>query len=350
MNTQYIPKLSDFDYNLPEELIAQNPTNPREEAKLLVYDRKNDTITHSQIKYLTDFLTSNSYLLVNKSKVIKARIYGKIDDKEKICEILFHKKISKTTWEILVKPGKYFKIGSKFTPNHFGKPWEIIGISDSGQRVIETSLEEKDLYKVLEEIGKMPLPPYIDKFDGDESFYQTPFGKIEGSVAAPTASLHFTPKVIEDIKSKNIEFLDLVLHVGMGTFQPVKEENLDKHIMHTEIFHVPKETLDKLHNKREITAIGTTALRAIESVDLNNYKSEFQETGIFLKPGDKIKYVDHLFTNFHLPKSTLLMLIACFLSQNKTPEFGIKKVHKIYQEAIENKYRFYSFGDAMLIL
>jgi S-adenosylmethionine:tRNA ribosyltransferase-isomerase len=329
--------VSSYDYNLPEELIAKYPATPRDSAKLLVYDRKKDKITHTIFKNILDFVP-NSAFIFNNTKVIKARIFGKKETGGRV-ELLLNRPY-KNGYLVYIR-GKVKK-GTKLFFDK-GVIAEVKELLEDGSRIVEfykndTKLDFLELVNILEEIGHVPLPPYIKRSDEkiDEKEYQTVFAKKEGAVAAPTASLHFTDELMDKIKEKYF----LTLHVGAGTFKPVEVEDIREHKMHSEFYEIPKDTVKILDSDKEIVAVGTTVTRTIEYYART--KKLKGECDLFLHPANPPIRVNHLLTNFHLPKSTLIMLVAAFIGRDKTLE--------IYKEAIEKKYRFYSYGDAMLIL
>lgn len=334
--------VKNYDYELPEELIAKYPVTPRDRAKLLVYDRKKDKIIHTVFKNILDF-TEKSHFIFNNTKVIKARIFGKKETGGKV-ELLLNRPYDD---KYLVYIRGKVKLGTKLYFDK-GLEAEVVELLPDGSRVVSfklrmengewRNLEFLELVKILEEIGHVPLPPYIKRNDEkiDEVEYQTVFAKKEGAVAAPTASLHFTKELLDKIKNKHY----LTLHVGAGTFKPVEVENINEHIMHSEFFEIPKSTAEILDSDTEIVAVGTTVTRTVEYYARE--KKLQGECDLFLNPLNPPIRVNHLLTNFHLPKSTLIMLVASFIGRKKTLE--------IYEEAIKNKYRFYSYGDAMLIL
>ena len=334
--------VSSYDYELPEHLIAKYPVTPRDSAKLLVYDRKKDKITHTIFRNILDFV-GNKRFIFNNTKVIKARIYGKKETGGKV-ELLLNRPIEDNRFLVYIR-GKV-KVGTKlfFNKNLVATVLELL---EDGSRVVSFQLQENgqyknldflELVKILDTIGHIPLPPYIKREDEkiDEVEYQTVFAKKEGAVAAPTASLHFTKELLEKIEKKAY----LTLHVGAGTFKPVEVEDIREHKMHSEFFEIPKETAKILDSNEEIVAVGTTSTRTIEYYART--KKLTGECDLFLNPLNPPIRVNHLLTNFHLPKSTLIMLVAAFIGREKTLE--------IYNEAIKNNYRFYSYGDAMLII
>ena len=344
--------LSDFYYDLPKGLIAQDPIEKRDNSKMLVLNRETGDITHKHFYDIVDFLNVGDVLVLNDTKVIPARLIGKICDKDSVCEIFLVKRIDEKKWECLVKPGKKLKIGTKVV---FGEDIlfaEIIKINEDGNRIVEFKYEGI-FEEILDLLGETPLPPYIMHKLLDRDRYQTVYAKNPGSVAAPTAGLHFTNELLDKIKDKNVNIAYITLHVSLGTFRPVKCENILDHKMHSEFAIIDKKTADLINsvkaNNKKIFCVGTTSCRTIESfsyfdTDKNIYqlKSGEKETDIFIYPGYKFKMMDALITNFHLPESTLIMLVSAFA--------GRERVLNAYREAIKNKYRFFSFGDACLII
>lgn len=329
-------RVSDFDYTLPEELIAKEPATPRDHSRLMVVNRETGEISHRKFLDLPEILPENSVLVFNDSKVLKARLFGDLG------EVLLTKKIEGTTWECLVKPGRKFKEGSKVKFD--GLEGEVIKINEDGSRIIKFG---SNLDEAVEEIGHTPLPPYIKDSQTTHDQYQTIYAKDKGSVAAPTAGLHFTDKVFKELEEKGIGKEFLTLHVGRGTFEPVKVDSVRDHKMHSEWFTLSPETAESLNaakqESKHIVSVGTTTTRVLESCSDNGHiEPQSGETDIFIFPGYKWQFVDHLLTNFHLPKSTLLMLISSLASK--------ELIDRAYEEAIKEKYRFYSFGDSMLIL
>ncbi|MBQ8749159.1 MAG: tRNA preQ1(34) S-adenosylmethionine ribosyltransferase-isomerase QueA [Clostridia bacterium] len=334
-----------YFYELPEELIAQKPVEPRDSSRLLVYDRQNDEVEHKHFYDIIDYLKPNDILVVNKTKVLPARLFGeKVDTNAKI-EILLQKRIDLKHWDVLVKPAKRAKVGTiiKISDELSCK---VIEEGDYGARVIEfifNGVFEDILYRV----GTMPLPHYIKNNETKLERYQTVYAKDEGSSAAPTAGLHFTNELIEKIKNKGIQIVEVLLHVGVGTFRPVKTDNILEHTMHSEYYQIGEEECKILNkakeNNQRIIAVGTTSVRVLESASTQDGKliagSGF--TNIFIYPSYKFKVVDALITNFHLPESTLIMLVSALC--------GIENTMKIYNLAVKDKYRFFSFGDAMFI-
>ena len=340
-------KTSDFDYYLPQELIAQTPATPRDSSRLLVYDRKTDKVEHKRFYDLPDYLKSGDVLVINDTKVLPARIYCYTAHGGKV-ELLLLKRRDLTDWEVLVKPGKKAKKGAVLTVNE-ELSVEILGNAEdeSGGREVRFIFDGV-FEDILERVGEMPLPPYITEKLKDKTRYQTVYAKTEGSSAAPTAGLHFTEELLDKLKNKGVIIAKVLLHVGLGTFRPVKEEEITAHKMHSEYYEIGKETADIVNaakkEGRRVIAVGTTSVRTLESVaDENGFIKETKgNTEIFIYPPYKFKCVDALITNFHLPKSTLVMLVSAFATREKTLE--------LYNLAVKEKYRFFSFGDACLFL
>lgn len=345
---------SDFYYDLPKEQIAQSPIEPRDHSRLMVL--QNGEITHKHFYDIVDYLNEGDTLVINDSRVIPARIYGEkvrtggdfVSEPSKI-EMLLLKQRGNDIWEVLLRPAKKIKLGGKIT---FGDILiaTVEDIVEDGNRIVSFEYDKKkykSIYEVLELIGSMPLPPYITEKLEDKDRYQTVYARENGSAAAPTAGLHFTPELLEKIKAKGVSVVPVMLHVGLGTFRPVKEEKITDHIMHSEYICVTKESADIINERRRrggrTIAVGTTSLRTLESVSTpeGEIVPTSDETGIFIFPGYKFKAVDALITNFHLPESTLLMLVSAF--------YGKDRIMSAYKTAVEEKYRFFSFGDAMLI-
>ena len=342
-------KTSDFYYELPEELIAQTPTDERDGCRLMVLDRESGEVEHRHFYDIIDYLRPEDMLVVNSSKVIPARLLGKTEKTGSDMELLLLRKLDTGEWETLVRPGKRAKVGARFD---FGGilTATVTGIVEGGNRTVRFDYDTekyKSIYEVLDEIGNMPLPPYITKKLEEKSDYQTVYAKEEGSAAAPTAGLHFTEELIERIRAKGVGYGEVTLHVGLGTFRPVKVERIEEHLMHGEYFHISDEVADEINRRRamggRIIAVGTTSSRVLESVsdEEGRVHAVSGETGIFIYPGYKFKAVDALITNFHLPESTLIMLVSALA--------GKEKVMNAYKQAVEERYRFFSFGDAMLI-
>lgn len=335
-------KTESYDYTLPQELIATEPVTPRDSCKLLVYDRKDQSITHTVFSKINDYLPKECAILCNDTKVIKARIFGKKISGGKV-ELLINKPLNSTQISCLIR-GKV----KEETELYFdlGLTAKVIRLEEDGSRVVSFFQNDKvltfeELILILDEIGHIPLPPYMQRDDkaSDEEEYQTVFSENAGAVAAPTASLHFTPELFEELKSKHpLEFL--TLHVGAGTFKPVEAETITDHPMHSEYYHIPQKALKIIQSDKPLLAIGTTVTRTVEYY-MRHHTNE-GEANLFLHPKNPPMRIDHLLTNFHLPKSTLLMLVASFV--------GIEQTQYIYAQAIKEKYRFFSYGDAMLIL
>ena len=345
-------RTSDFYYDLPEELIAQHPMEQRDTSRLMVLDRGEESITHRHFYDILDYLREGDVLVINDSKVIPARVYGHVEGRvEALIELLLLRQHELDTWECLVKPGKRARIGMKLVFGDGLLRAEVKDIVEEGNRLIHFTYDTEkyaNIYDVLSVVGLMPLPPYITERLADNSRYQTVYAREEGSAAAPTAGLHFTPELLERIREKGIAIAPVMLHVGLGTFRPVKEDNITDHVMHTEFFSVPEESARIINERRaaggRVICVGTTSCRTIESVALEDgtIPAMSGDTGIFIYPGYKFKAVDALITNFHLPESTLLMLVSAFYNK--------EKVMEAYHTAVEEKYRFFSFGDAMLLV
>lgn len=337
---------SDFYYDLPEELIAQHPLKKRDESRLMVINRKKNTIEDRRFFDVTEYLRPGDLLVMNNTKVIPGRIYGHREDTGGKVEILLLRHLSDKDWEIMVKPGKRAKVGARiiFSPELKGV---ITGTTQGGLRVI--SFEYTGIFKeIVNEIGLMPVPPYIHETLADNNRYQTVYAKREGSSAAPTAGLHFTPDLLEKIEEMGVSIAEVTLHVGIGTFRPVKCDVIEEHHMHEEYFEVPEETAKAIKRTKKnggrVIAVGTTSVRTLESdAQFNEGSVEAYSgvTDIFIYPGYEWKVVDAMITNFHLPESTLLMLVSAFYNR--------EAIMKAYQTAIDLKYRFFSFGDAMFI-
>ena len=338
-------KVSDFDYELPEELIAQTPIEKRDESRLMVLDREKQTIEHRKFKNIIEYLKPGDVLVRNNTKVIPARIYGKKETGANVEFLLLHN-IEGDIWECIVRPGNKLHIGTKVIFGDGLLKAEILDIMEGGTRKVKFYYNGI-FNEILDKIGFMPLPPYIHEELKEKDRYQTVYAKYEGSAAAPTAGLHFTEELFEDLRKKGIEVANVTLHVGIGTFRPVKEETVEEHKMHTEHFYIKKEDVEKINNAkkegRRVIAVGTTSCRVLESIaDEQGFVKETEEdTGIFIYPGYKFKCIDGLITNFHLPQSTLLMLVSALA--------GKDYIMRAYKEAVKEKYRFFSFGDAMII-
>ena len=339
-------KLEEFDYNLPEELIAQVPIQKRDESRLMVVDREKRTIEDKVFRDIIDYLEPGDCLVRNNTKVIPARLYGKKDTGANV-EFVLLKQLDGDIWESIVRPGNKLKPGSKVIFGDGLLKAEILDVLEDGTRKVK--FEYDGIFnEILDQIGLMPLPPYIHESLKENDRYQTVYAKYEGSAAAPTAGLHFTPELLKKIEEKGIKIANVTLHVGIGTFRPVKEENIEEHKMHTEHFYIKQEDVDKINETKKkgkkVIAVGTTSCRVLETVADENtglVKQIESDTGIYIYPGYKFKCVDGLITNFHLPKSTLLMLVSALADR----EF----ILEAYNKAVEEKYRFFSFGDAMFI-
>lgn len=338
-------KVSEFNYDLPEELIAQVPIKNRDESRLMVVNREKRTIEHKTFKDIIDYLEPGDCLVRNNTKVIPARLYGKKETGANV-EFLLLNNIEGDIWESIVRPGNKLHVGTKVIFGDGLLEAEILDIMPGGTRKVKFSYQGI-FNEILDQIGLMPLPPYIHETLKDKDRYQTVYAKYDGSAAAPTAGLHFTNELLEKIKEKGIEIANVTLHVGIGTFRPVKEDEVEKHDMHTEHYYIKKEDADKINNTKKngkrIISVGTTSCRVLETVaDENGLVKETEgDTNIFIYPGYKFKCVDNLITNFHLPQSTLLMLVSALSDKDFMLE--------AYKEAVEDKYRFFSFGDAMYI-
>lgn len=335
-----------FDYYLPEELIAQTPVEPRDHSRLLVYNRQTKEILHKHFYDIVDFLKPDDILVVNNTKVIPARLYGEREGTHGKVELLLLKRCDLTHWDVILKPGKTARIGTVYNFSDKLKG-TITEIGEDGQRTIEFSFDGV-FENILSEIGQMPLPPYIKEKLKDKSRYNTVYSKVDGSAAAPTAGLHFTKQLLEKIKGMGVTIAEVLLHVGLGTFRPVKVDDTDEHVMHSEYYEVTQETADLLNNAkktgRRIIAVGTTSVRVLESAtdDDGVIHAGHDNTNIFIYPPYKFKTVDALITNFHLPKSTLLMLVSAFADR--------EEMLRVYETAVKEKYRFFSFGDATFII
>ncbi len=339
-------KLSDFNYDLPKELIAQTPIEKRDEARLMVLHKNTKTIEHKVFKDILDYLKPGDCLVRNNTKVIPARLYGVKEVTGANAQFLLLNRIKGDTWEVMVKPGKKLMPGAKVDFGNGILKAEILDKMEGGNRKVK--FEYDGIFnEILDQIGLMPLPPYIKEKLEKKEMYQTVYAKYDGSAAAPTAGLHFTEELLSKIKDKGVEIANVTLHVGIGTFRPVKEENIEDHDMHTEHYYIKAEDAEKINNTRKkggrIIAVGTTSCRVLESVaDENGLVKEIEgDTNIFIYPGYKFKCVDSLITNFHLPESTLVMLVSAFAGR----EFILES----YKKAVQEKYRFFSFGDAMFL-
>lgn len=339
-------KVSDFNYDLPQELIAQHPYDKRDEARLMVIDAKTQKIEHRIFKDVLEYLNEGDCLVINNTKVLPARLYGKKDTGANV-EFLLLKRIEGDTWEVMVRPGNKLKPRSKVSFGDGLLKAEVLEVLEGGNRKV--TFEYNGIFnEILDQIGLMPLPPYIKEKLKENDKYQTVYAKYDGSSAAPTAGLHFTEELLEKIKQKGVKIANVTLHVGIGTFRPVKAENVEEHAMHSEHYYIKQEEADLINNAKKsghkVVCVGTTSCRVLESVaDENGMVKETEgDTNIFIYPGYQFKCIDRLITNFHLPESTLIMLVSSLA--------GKDFVMKAYEEAVKEKYKFFSFGDAMMIL
>ncbi len=337
-------KTSDYDYFLPQELIAQTPLANRSESRLMVLNRKNETIQHKKFADIVDLLTENDVLVFNDTKVIPARLIGIKEDTQAVIEILLLKELGNNCWETLAKPQRRVKIGTIISFGNGELKAKCIAKEEMGICRFEL-IYEGILVEILDRLGTMPLPPYIHEKLEDPNRYQTVYAKHPGSAAAPTAGLHFTEEILNQLKAKGVELVFITLHVGLGTFRPVEEDDLTNHVMHEEYYEISKEAAEALNRakaqKKRIIAVGTTSTRTLESAYKDGFHPTCATTQIFIYPGYKFKAIDAQITNFHLPKSTLIMLVSALA--------GREFILRAYNEAVEEKYRFFSFGDAMLI-
>jgi S-adenosylmethionine:tRNA ribosyltransferase-isomerase len=340
-------RLEDFDYDLPEELIAQKPLEQRDMSRLLVYDRKTKSINHRIFKDIVEYLEAGDTLVINDTKVIPARLIGYREDTGGKIEFLLLKRLEADKWEIIERPGRRAKIGTVFVFGNGELKARILEKTSQGGRIVEF-MYDGIFEEILDKLGQMPLPPYIKEKLDDKDRYQTVYAKNEGSAAAPTAGLHFTNELLQRIEDKGVNIVHITLHVGLGTFRPVKEEDITKHQMHSEYYQVSQQAADIINDTHKaghrVFAVGTTCVRTLETVTDEQGVTHAGDgwTDMFIYPGYRFKAIDALITNFHLPKSTLLMLISAFA--------GREEVLRVYKEAVEKRYRFFSFGDAMLIL
>ena len=338
----------DFFYELPQSQIAQHPAEPRDTSRLMVIDRESGEIEHKHFYDIIDYLRPEDVLVINDSKVIPARLYGVDAEKaDRTVEFLLLRRRGDRAWETLVRPGKKAKLGRKFIFGDGLLTGEITDIVEEGNRIVTFSAGGAEIYTLLDKIGSMPLPPYITEKLEDGNRYQTVYAKEEGSAAAPTAGLHFTTELLDRIREKGVAVVPVMLHVGLGTFRPVKESKVGDHVMHSEYFSVSPESADEINRRRaaggRVIAVGTTSCRVLESASDENgiLHPMADDTGIFIYPGYRFKMTDALITNFHLPESTLLMLVSAFYDREKMLE--------AYKLAVREGYRFFSFGDAMFI-
>ena len=339
-------KVSDFDFYLPEELIAQHPLEKRDTSRLMVLDKETGKIEHKVFKDIIDYLNEGDTLVLNNTRVMPARLIGAKEGTGGKIEFLLLKRLEGDKWECLAKPGKSAKPGRRFEFGDGKLKCEVLEVLETGNRIVE--FEYEGIFEeVLDSLGEMPLPPYIHEKLDDKERYQTVYSKETGSAAAPTAGLHFTEELLKKIEDKGVNIAYITLHVGLGTFRPVKVETIDKHVMHSEFYQLSKETADIINNTKEngkrVISVGTTSTRTLETIaDENGVVRECSGwTNIFIYPGYKFKVVDNLITNFHLPESTLIMLVSALA--------GKDHVLNAYNEAVKEKYRFFSFGDAMFI-
>ena len=340
-------KTADFDYDLPEELIAQTPVEPRDHSRLLIYRRKTRTIEHKHFYDIIDELNPGDALVINETKVIPARLLGVKEDTGVPVEVLLLRRKNTAEWEALVRPGRRLKPGTRCVFGDGLLRCEVLGnVEETGGRMVRF-LYDGVFEEILDRLGEMPLPPYIHEKLKDRDRYQTVYAKQEGSAAAPTAGLHFTPELLQRIRDKGVTVVPVLLHVGLGTFRPVKVEDAEKHVMHSEYCEVTPEAAETLNRVRQsggrIVCVGTTSVRTLETMATadGTVHPGAGDTSIFIYPGVPIKAVDALITNFHLPQSTLLMLVSAFM--------GREEALRVYREAVEQRYRFFSFGDAMFI-
>ena len=337
-------KTSDFLFDLPESQIAQTPIEPRDHSRLMCVNRATGALTHEHFYDVIDHLQPNDALVINETRVIPARLYGERESGG-ACEVLLLRQIGPKRWETLVKPGKKLRVGAQISFGGGRMTATIVAPTDAGGRVVDFSCEGT-FEAALDELGEMPLPPYIHEKLRDRDRYQTVYAREDGSAAAPTAGLHFTPELLQKIRDKGVEIVPILLHVGLGTFRPVKVEDVSEHVMHSEYCEVTPQAVAALRKARaaggRIVAVGTTSVRTLESASLSGQLEPFRGwTDIFVTPGYEFKSVDALITNFHLPGSTLIMLVSAFM--------GREEALQAYKVAVEEGYRFFSFGDAMLI-
>ncbi len=340
-------KKSDFYYDLPKELIAQTPVEPRDHSRMMVLTRKNNTIEHKYFYNFIDYLNPGDCLILNNTRVLPARMYGVKKDTGAIVEFLLLNNLGNDRWETITGPGKKAKVDAEFSFGDGILKCKIEEVLDNGNRVAKFSYDASNIYEVLDKVGEMPLPHYITEKLEDKERYQTVYSKELGSAAAPTAGLHFTDEIMTKIQEKGIKIGYVTLHVGIGTFRPVKAENIEDHEMHSEHYQIPKETADLINETKKnggrVVAVGTTCCRTLESV--MNSQGEMKEfddwTSIFIYPGYKFKCIDALLTNFHLPESTLIMLVSALYNR--------ENILDAYNTAVKEKYRFFSFGDCMFI-
>jgi len=340
-------KTSDFYYDLPQELIAQTPAEPRDSSRLMVVSRRTGKLSHRRFTDILDYLNPGDVLVLNNSRVLPARLFGQRADTGAQVELLLLEQKNGRCWETLVKPGKRAREGAEILFGGGLLRGKILTVQPDGNRIIEFSCEQ-DIYQILDKIGQTPLPPYITEKLEDKERYQTVYAKPLGSAAAPTAGLHFTKQLLSAAREKGVELAELTLHVGLGTFRPVKAEEITDHKMHTERYFLPKEAAEKINAAKaagkRVIAVGTTSCRTLESVAAQEggIRERGGSTDIFIYPGYQFRCIDGLITNFHLPESTLIMLVCAFC--------GYENTMRAYRTAVAERYRFFSFGDAMLIL
>ncbi len=341
-----IMKTSDFNYHLPEHLIAQTPLKDRSSSKMMILDKESGNITHTKFYDIVNELNEGDTIVLNDTKVLPARIFGHREGKEEVIEFLLTKELGNDTWECLIKPGRKCKVGTKIIFKENLLSATVIDILEEGERIVK--FEYTGIFnEILDELGMMPLPPYITEKLEEKDRYQTVYSKNLGSSAAPTAGLHFTEEIFSKLKAKGVNIAYVTLHVGIGTFRPVKVDDVNDHKMHSEFFVIDEETCNVINETKKrgnkVICVGTTSCRVLESAtdDLGIIKPMNKDTSIFIYPGYKFKMVDMLLTNFHLPESTLIMLVSALSSK--------EKVLNAYNEAVKNEYRFFSFGDCMLI-
>ena len=338
--------VSDFNYELPKELIAQDPLEKRSESRLMVLDKATGKVTHKHFYDIIEYINEGDCLIINNTKVIPARLYGLKEDTGATIEILLLKRVDGNTWECLSRPGKKARVGARIVFGEGLLTGEIVDVVEEGNRLIR--FEYDGIFEeILDKLGEMPLPPYITHKLQDKSRYQTVYAKYDGSAAAPTAGLHFTPELLQRLRDKGVKIAEVTLHVGLGTFRPVKVENVLEHHMHSEYYEITKEACDIINDTKanggKVISVGTTSTRTVESAaDENGLLTPKKgDTDIFIYPGFNFKVIDSLITNFHLPESTLIMLVSALA--------GRENVLAAYEEAVKERYRFFSFGDAMLI-
>lgn len=340
-------KKTDFYYELPKELIAQTPIEPRDHSRLMVISRENNTVEHKHFYDILDYLNEGDCLILNNTRVLPARIYGVKKDTGAVVEFLLLNNLGDDRWETITGPGKKARENAEFTFGDGILSCQIQEVLENGNRIAKFSYNASNIYEVLDKIGEMPLPHYITEKLENKERYQTVYSKELGSAAAPTAGLHFTKEIMTKIQAKGVKIGYVTLHVGIGTFRPVKAENIEDHEMHSEHYQIPKETADLINETKQnggrVIAVGTTCCRTLESVmQSQGEMKEFDDwTNIFIYPGYEFKCIDALLTNFHLPESTLIMLVSAFYNR--------EKILEAYKTAVNEKYRFFSFGDAMLI-